>query len=204
MPGEPGLAPPGAARRDARSADRRADRRFSTHCRRRCRSTVCSICHATPRNDVDIFTERTPEERLAPIFAGVDADVVVCGHTHMQFERTIAGKRVINSGSVGMPYEDEPRRVLDARPRAPAHASTTAPLRRSVEPRRGGRALHRTWALISFRSAASAGRTGSTARSSSKARAIAPTRSRPARRRLCRRRAGEDRRRRSAARRAAP
>jgi putative phosphoesterase len=66
------------------------------------------FCHATPRNDLDIFTERTPEERLVEIFAGVDADVVVCGHTHMQFERTIAGKRVINSGSVGMPYENEP------------------------------------------------------------------------------------------------
>ena len=45
---------------------------------------------------------------MIPIFDGVDADVVVCGHTHMQFDRTIAGKRVINSGSVGMPYEDEP------------------------------------------------------------------------------------------------
>jgi putative phosphoesterase len=66
------------------------------------------FCHATPRNDLDIFTERTPEDRLVEIFAGVDADVVVCGHTHMQFERTIAGKRVINSGSVGMPYENEP------------------------------------------------------------------------------------------------
>jgi putative phosphoesterase len=66
------------------------------------------FCHATPRNDLDIFTERTPEERLVEIFAGVDADVVVCGHTHMQFERTIAGKRVLNSGSVGMPYENEP------------------------------------------------------------------------------------------------
>jgi predicted phosphodiesterase len=65
-------------------------------------------CHATPRNDVDIFTERTPDAPLIPIFEGVDAAVVVCGHTHMQFERTIAGKRVINSGSVGMPYEDEP------------------------------------------------------------------------------------------------
>ena len=65
-------------------------------------------CHATPRNDLDIFTERTPEERIAPLFADVDADVIVCGHTHMQFDRTIAGKRVINSGSVGVPYEDEP------------------------------------------------------------------------------------------------
>jgi putative phosphoesterase len=66
------------------------------------------FCHATPRNDVDIFTERTPEERIADLFADVGADVVVCGHTHTQFERTIAEKRVINSGSVGMPYEDAP------------------------------------------------------------------------------------------------
>ncbi len=64
--------------------------------------------HATPRNDMDIFTELTPEERIAFLFEDVDADVVVCGHTHMQFERTIAGKRVINSGSVGAPLEDEP------------------------------------------------------------------------------------------------
>ena len=34
--------------------------------------------------------------------------MVVCGHTHMQFDRVVAGRRVINSGSVGMPYEDEP------------------------------------------------------------------------------------------------
>jgi putative phosphoesterase len=66
------------------------------------------FCHATPRNDLDIFTERTPEERIADSFAHVDVDVVVCGHTRTQFERTIAGKRVINSGSVGMPYEDAP------------------------------------------------------------------------------------------------
>ena len=64
--------------------------------------------HASPRNDEDIFTERTPEERIAFLFEDVDADVVVCGHTHMQFDRVIAGKRVINSGSVGMPYEEEP------------------------------------------------------------------------------------------------
>jgi putative phosphoesterase len=64
--------------------------------------------HASPRNDTDIFTERTPEERIAFLFENVDAEVVVCGHTHTQFERTVAGVRVVNSGSVGMPYEDEP------------------------------------------------------------------------------------------------
>jgi putative phosphoesterase len=65
-------------------------------------------CHATPRNDMDIFTVDTPAERIAFLFEDVDADVVVCGHTHMQFVRTIAGKRVINSGSVGKPFEAKP------------------------------------------------------------------------------------------------
>ena len=75
--------------------------------------------HATPRNDMDVFTERTAEEQIAFLFDDVDADVVVCGHTHMQFERTIAGKRVINSGSVGAPHEDEPGAywMLDLEPR---------------------------------------------------------------------------------------
>ncbi|HEU5243874.1 MAG TPA: metallophosphoesterase family protein [Gaiellaceae bacterium] len=65
-------------------------------------------CHASPRNDVDIFTERTPEERIAFLFEGLDAPTVVCGHTHTQYERTVAGVRIVNAGSVGMPYEEEP------------------------------------------------------------------------------------------------
>jgi putative phosphoesterase len=66
------------------------------------------FCHATPQNDLDIFTELTPEERLVPLFAEVTADLVVVGHTHVQFDRTVAGLRVVNAGSVGMAYEDAP------------------------------------------------------------------------------------------------
>jgi predicted phosphodiesterase len=62
------------------------------------------FCHATPRSDTEIFTRLTPEDRLAPAFAGVDAPLVVCGHTHMQFERTVGTIRVVNAGSVGMPF----------------------------------------------------------------------------------------------------
>jgi putative phosphoesterase len=65
-------------------------------------------CHASPRNDMDIFTERTPEERIAFLFDGLDVPTVVCGHTHMQFDRNVAGVRVVNAGSVGMAYEEEP------------------------------------------------------------------------------------------------
>jgi putative phosphoesterase len=106
-PGEPGLAPEGAL--DATRAALTDEQIAFLHANP---PTVqigrVLYCHATPRNDVDIFTERTPDEPLIPIFEAVDADVVVCGHTHSQFERTIVSKRVINSGSVGMPYEDEP------------------------------------------------------------------------------------------------
>jgi putative phosphoesterase len=62
------------------------------------------FCHATPRSDTEMFTRLTSEERLLPVFAGLDAPVVVCGHTHMQFDRTIGGVRVLNAGSVGMPF----------------------------------------------------------------------------------------------------
>ena len=62
------------------------------------------FCHATPRNDTDIFTRLTPEDRLRPIFEGLDAALVVCGHTHMQFDRLVGRTRVVNAGSVGMPF----------------------------------------------------------------------------------------------------
>jgi putative phosphoesterase len=62
------------------------------------------FCHATPQSDTQIFTSATAEERLVPLFTGVDAQVVVCGHTHMQFDRTVGSVRVVNAGSVGMPF----------------------------------------------------------------------------------------------------
>jgi len=62
------------------------------------------FCHATPRSENEIFVRTTPEERLVPIFAAAGAPIVVCGHTHMPFDRAIGGVRVVNAGSVGMPF----------------------------------------------------------------------------------------------------
>ena len=64
------------------------------------------FCHATPRNDTEIFTAATPEAKLLPIFDRLGADLVVCGHVHMQFDRMVGRTRVINAGSVGMPFQD--------------------------------------------------------------------------------------------------
>jgi putative phosphoesterase len=66
------------------------------------------FCHATPRNDEEIFTRISPDERWQETLAGVDADVVVCGHTHIQFDRRVGDVRLVNAGSIGMPYEREP------------------------------------------------------------------------------------------------
>jgi putative phosphoesterase len=62
------------------------------------------FCHATPRSDTEIFTRLTSEDRLFSVFEGLNVPLVVCGHTHMQFDRTIGGIRVVNAGSVGMPF----------------------------------------------------------------------------------------------------
>jgi len=62
------------------------------------------FCHATPPSDTAVFTRLTPAEKLVPIFENLGVSLVVCGHTHMQFERVVAGVRVVNAGSVGMPF----------------------------------------------------------------------------------------------------
>jgi predicted phosphodiesterase len=63
------------------------------------------FCHATPTSDVPILTRITPEEAALEALGDVDADVVVCGHTHVQYDRRVGSVRLVNTGSVGMPYE---------------------------------------------------------------------------------------------------
>lgn len=62
------------------------------------------FCHATPRSDTEIFTRLTAEALLLPVFADANVPMVICGHTHMQFDRMIGSVRVVNAGSVGMPF----------------------------------------------------------------------------------------------------
>jgi putative phosphoesterase len=66
------------------------------------------FCHGAPGSDEEALTCVTPETRLQRLLDGVDQRVVVCGHTHVQFDRTVNGVRVVNAGSVGAPYEAAP------------------------------------------------------------------------------------------------
>jgi len=64
-------------------------------------------CHATPRADDEMLTRASTAERYAEALAGVDAQLVVAGHTHQQHDRRVGGVRFINAGSVGLPYEGD-------------------------------------------------------------------------------------------------
>jgi putative phosphoesterase len=64
------------------------------------------FCHATPQNDMDMFTKLTPEAKVLTLLGNTDATVIVCGHTHMQFDRKVGRYRVVNAGSVGMPFAE--------------------------------------------------------------------------------------------------
>jgi putative phosphoesterase len=66
-------------------------------------------CHAGPDSDeVPIITPATPDEVIAEALASTEANLVIAGHTHMQFDRSVAGQRMVNAGSVGRPYADQP------------------------------------------------------------------------------------------------
>ena len=63
------------------------------------------FCHGSPRDDEELLTALTPERRWRPALEGVREAVVVCGHTHAQFDRQLGPWRVVNAGAVGLPYE---------------------------------------------------------------------------------------------------
>jgi len=66
------------------------------------------FCHGSPRNDEELVTSATPAARMLALLEGVEERLLVTGHTHLQFDRRVAGIRSVNPGSVGMPYEGEP------------------------------------------------------------------------------------------------
>jgi predicted phosphodiesterase len=65
------------------------------------------FCHGSPRSDEEIVTAVTPPKRLDPMLDGVLEKTIVGGHTHVQFDRRVGDRRLVNAGSIGLPYEGE-------------------------------------------------------------------------------------------------
>ncbi len=73
-----------------------------------CEYNDAVICHASPKSDLITFLPdgTEPYEELVE---GIDARMIIFGHSHIQFKREADGKLLINPGSVGMPFDGDPR-----------------------------------------------------------------------------------------------
>lgn len=58
--------------------------------------------HCSPRSDEEAIRYNTAEEEIRPMLENVPQQTIVCGHTHIQFDRIVDGKRIVNAGSVGL------------------------------------------------------------------------------------------------------
>ena len=68
------------------------------------------LVHGSPRKNNENILPDTPLEEVEQMVQGVDADVVLCGHTHMPCGFQTSNKiTVVNVGSVGRPFTDEPK-----------------------------------------------------------------------------------------------
>ena len=66
------------------------------------------ICHGSPVSDVRSFLPE-PGDDEAALLAGVSAQRLVFGHTHLPFRRRSGDVELVNPGSVGMPFDGDPR-----------------------------------------------------------------------------------------------
>lgn len=58
--------------------------------------------HGSPRSDEEAIRINTTEKEIRPMIESVSQNIIVCGHTHIQFDRIVDDKRIINPGSVGL------------------------------------------------------------------------------------------------------
>jgi predicted phosphodiesterase len=90
------------------------------------------LCHGTPTSDTTYLLEDVssgspimrPEPEIVELLAGVDAPVVLCGHSHIpRVVRLTNGQLIVNPGSVGLPAYDDTQPVTHYMETYSPHAS---------------------------------------------------------------------------------
>ncbi|MBI2893154.1 MAG: metallophosphoesterase [Deltaproteobacteria bacterium] len=59
------------------------------------------VCHGSPRDPTEGIGHDLDDDEVRTLLDGTNADVVVCGCTHVPFVRDLDGRKVVNVGSVG-------------------------------------------------------------------------------------------------------
>jgi diadenosine tetraphosphatase ApaH/serine/threonine PP2A family protein phosphatase len=66
------------------------------------------VCHGSPISDVRSFLPE-PGDDESELLGGVTQRRIVFGHTHLPFRRLAGEIELVNPGSVGMPFDGDPR-----------------------------------------------------------------------------------------------
>lgn len=71
------------------------------------------LVHGSPRKVNEYLYEDRPTEYFERIMDGIEADVLVCGHTHLPYHKVLpSGRQIINAGSVGKPKDGRDRKSV--------------------------------------------------------------------------------------------
>ncbi|GAB4451803.1 MAG: metallophosphoesterase family protein [Anaerolineae bacterium] len=66
------------------------------------------VVHGSPRSDEEGITPRTTCPELSQMGVPPGTSVLAAGHTHIPIDRTICNIRVVNCGSIGLPFDGIP------------------------------------------------------------------------------------------------
>lgn len=68
------------------------------------------LVHGSPRRVNEYLYEDRPVNSFERLLDTIEADVLVCGHTHLPYHKVLpSGRHVVNAGSVGKPKDNDPR-----------------------------------------------------------------------------------------------
>jgi len=68
------------------------------------------LVHGSPRKINEYLFADRPEATLERLLDMAEAEVLVCGHTHIPYHRILpSGRHVVNAGSVGKPKDENPQ-----------------------------------------------------------------------------------------------
>jgi predicted phosphodiesterase len=71
------------------------------------------IVHANPHNLDDAISPETPEDKILPLIAEAEANVIAFGHVHVNYQRTVKGIRLVDVASAGLPTDGDTRAAWD-------------------------------------------------------------------------------------------
>jgi putative phosphoesterase len=84
------------------------------------------LVHGSPRKINEYLFAERPDATMERLLDMAEADVLVCGHTHIPYHRILpSGRHVINAGSVGKPKDGNPQACYVVLETASRHLAVT-------------------------------------------------------------------------------